>query len=263
MPDNKFSSSVDEILETLKQQQAAAPASDRAVDEILAGLGLGDGLPLPPVQQAPAPQADDAPKARPAAKIAEEKPAPARPAPQQQARPAQPAKAQPARKAEAARPAPKAQPAQKQETPRQEAPAEKPARRTVQRPAAKPAEAKAPAAESEADEVIRQVQQTVTGPAAPSPDAMQQLTGTISETMQFDAEFQKFFSESVAVIPDEEPEQHPGFFARFLRHKDDGAGFEEDDELSETGEVKVDEPTLMIPNPARAPQPQEIGRAHV
>ena len=257
MPDNKFSSSVDEILETLKQQQAAAPASDRAVDEILAGLGLGDGLPLPPVQQAPAPQADDAPKARPAAKIAEEKPAPARPAPQQQARPAQPAKAQPARKAEAARTAPKAQPAQKQETPRQEAPAEKPARRTVQRPAAKPAEAKAPAAESEADEVIRQVQQTVTGPAAPSPDAMQQLTGTISETMQFDAEFQKFFSESVAVIPDEEPEQHPGFFARFLRHKDDGAGFEEDDELSETGEVKVDEPTLMIPNPARAPQPQE------
>lgn len=257
MPDNKFSSSVDEILETLKQQQAAAPASDRAVDEILAGLGLGDGLPLPPVQQAPAPQADDVPKARPAAKIAEEKPAAARPAPQQQARPAQPAKAQPARKAEAARPAPKAQPAQKQETPRQEAPAEKPARRTVQRPAAKPAEAKAPAAESEADEVIRQVQQTVTGPAAPSPDAMQQLTGTISETMQFDAEFQKFFSESVAVIPDEEPEQHPGFFARFLRHKDDGAGFEEDDELSETGEVKVDEPTLMIPNPARAPQPQE------
>lgn len=257
MPDNKFSSSVDEILETLKQQQAAAPASDRAVDEILADLGLGDGLPLPPVQQAPAPQADDVPKARPAAKIAEEKPAPARPAPQQQARPAQPAKAQPARKAEAARPAPKAQPAQKQETPRQEAPAEKPARRTVQRPAAKPAEAKAPAAESEADEVIRQVQQTVTGPAAPSPDAMQQLTGTISETMQFDAEFQKFFSESVAVIPDEEPEQHPGFFARFLRHKDDGAGFEEDDELSETGEVKVDEPTLMIPNPARAPQPEE------
>ena len=64
MPDNKFSSSVDEILETLKQQQAAAPASDRAVDEILADLGLWDGLPLPPVQQAPAPQADDAPKAR-------------------------------------------------------------------------------------------------------------------------------------------------------------------------------------------------------
>ena len=58
----------------------------------------------------------------------------------------------------------------------------------------------------QADEVIRQVQQTVAAPAPPSPDAMQQLTGTISETMQFDAEFQKFFSESVAVIPDEEPE---------------------------------------------------------
>ena len=124
MPDNKFSGSVDEILETLKQQQAAAPASDRAVDEILAGLGLGDGLPLPPAQEAPAPQAAGAPKARPAANKAEEKPAPARPAPQQQARPApaRPAKAQPAPKAEAARPA-KAQPAQKQESPRREAPA--------------------------------------------------------------------------------------------------------------------------------------------
>ena len=85
----------------------------------------------------------------------------------------------------------------------------------MQRPAAKPAEAKAPAAQSEADEVIRQVQQTVAAPAAPSPDAMQQLTGTISETMQFDAEFQKFFSESVAVIPDEEPEQHPAFLPVF------------------------------------------------
>ena len=39
MPDNKFSSSVDEILETLKQQRAAEPASDQAVDEILADLG--------------------------------------------------------------------------------------------------------------------------------------------------------------------------------------------------------------------------------
>ncbi|HJB67749.1 MAG TPA: hypothetical protein H9770_02790, partial [Candidatus Fournierella excrementigallinarum] len=167
----------------------------------------------------------------------------------------QPAKAPAPAQKQAAKQTPpaKAQAPQKQEAPRQSAP-EQPARRTLQRPAAK-----APAAEPEreTDEVIRQVQQTVAAPAPPSPDAMQQLTGTISETMQFDAEFQKFFSESVAVIPDEEPEQHPGFFARFLRHKDDGAGFEEDDELSETGEVKVDEPTLMIPNPARAPQPEE------
>ena len=51
MPDNKFSSSVDEILETLKQQRAAEPASDQAVDEILADLGLGDRIPLPPVNR--------------------------------------------------------------------------------------------------------------------------------------------------------------------------------------------------------------------
>ena len=257
MPDNKFSSSVDEILETLKQQQAAAPASDRAVDEILADLGLGDGLPLPPVKETPAPQ--PAPKARPAAAPAEEKTL--RPAPQPEARQARPAAAEqpakapaPAQKQAAKQTPPaKSQAPQKQEAPRQSAP-EQPARRTLQRPAAK-----APAAEPEreTDEVIRQVQQTVSAPAAPSPDALQQLTGTISETMQFDAEFQKFFSESVAVIPDEEPEQHPGFFARFLRHKDDDAGFEEDDELTETGEVRVDEPTLMIPDSARAPQPEE------
>ncbi|EJX02563.1 hypothetical protein EVA_09333 [gut metagenome] len=35
---------------------------------------------------------------------------------------------------------------------------------------------------------------------------------SLSSTIQFDQEFQKFFSESIAVIPDEEPEQHPGFF---------------------------------------------------
>ena len=255
MPDNKFSSSVDEILETLKQQQAAAPASDRAVDEILADLGLGDGLPLPPVKETPAPQ--PAPKARPAAAPAEEKTP--RPAPQPeagQARPAaaeQPAKAPAPAQKQAAKQTPpaKAQAPQKQEAPRQSAP-EQPARRTLQRPAAK-----APAAEPEreTDEVIRQVQQTVSAPAAPSPDALQQLTGTISETMQFDAEFQKFFSESVAVIPDEEPEQHPGFFARFLRHKDDDAGFEEDDERTETGEVRGDEPAPMSPSRRRSRWP--------
>lgn len=254
MPDNKFSSSVDEILETLKQRQAAAPASDRAVDEILADLGLSDRVALPPREEKAAPaKKAPAPAAQAAPDVQEPRPAPRQKEP---ARPAaqQPPQARPARAEQP--PRQEAAPAQKQEAPRQSAAEAKPARRAVQRPAEKPAAPK-PAAEEPTDEVILQVQQTVTAPAAPSPDAMQQLTGTISETMQFDAEFQKFFSESVAVIPDEEPEQHPGFFARFLRHKDDDAGFEEDEELEGTGEVRVDEPTLMIPNTARAPQPEE------
>lgn len=271
VPDNKFSSSVDEILETLKQKQAQAPASDsdQEVDEILADLGLSDRVPLPHESRA---------AQRPAESVAPEQKAPATPrraAPEQEPRErraqADPAQARPAEKPARERPAqPKAQPAARPaEKPAQEAPAEakaqpaarpaeepaqpQHARRSLQRPAKRGGE-KAPA-QSDADEVIRQVQQTVSAPAASGPEAAH-LTGTVSETMQFDAEFQKFFSESVAVIPDEEPEQHPGFFARFLRHKDD-AGYEEDEELEEIGEVRVDEPTLMIPNTARVPQPQE------
>ena len=286
MPDNKFSSSVDEILETLKQQQAAAPASDRAVDEILADLGLSDRVALPPREEKPAPAPAEKAPAAPAAQTApaQRGPRPAAPR-QQEARPAarqapqppaqtrredaaapsaavrradrpdqkQEAPRQPVPETAAARRA--GRPAQKQEASRQPVSEAAPVRRSVQRPAAKPAEPGA-AAQEPADEVIRQVQQTVSAPAAPPAAPMQQFAGTISETMQFDAEFQKFFSESVAVIPDEEPEQHPGFFARFLRHKDDD-GFEDDEELESTGEVRVDEPTLMIPNAARAPRPEE------
>ena len=208
MPDNRFSSSVDEILEGLKQRQAAAPANDREVDEILADLGLGDGLPRPAAKPAPA-----------KAQVEKAAPAPAKaatPTPVEKAAPA-PAKAA----AEKAAPAPS---------------------RQLKRPAEDP--------------VVRQVRETVEeGPAAP-PFAFG--AGTVSETMQFDADFQKFFSERVAVIPDEEPEQHPGFFARFLRHKDDDAGFEEDEDLEPTGTVRVDEPTLMIPPAAAAPEEEPV-----
>lgn len=238
MPDNKFSSSVDEILETLKQQQAAAPASDRAVDEILADLGLSDRVALPPreekaatAQKAPAPAAQAAPavqEPRPAPRQKE----PARPAAQQ------PPQARPARAEQP--PRQEAAPAQKQEAPRQSAAEAKPARRAVQRPAEKPAAPK-PAAEEPTDEVILQVQQTVTAPAAPSPDAMQQLTGTISETMQFDAEFQKFFSESVAVIPDLEQEQHPGFFARFVGRKKNAQTQEDEEDYATALDAEEDE----------------------
>ena len=66
MPDNKFSGSVDEILENLKQQPTPDPASDRAVEDILAGLGLEEKLPRSARQAAPA-----------AVPAREQKPAPA------------------------------------------------------------------------------------------------------------------------------------------------------------------------------------------
>ena len=286
MPDNKFSSSVDEILETLKQQRAAEPASDQAVDEILADLGLGDRIPLPPVnreaarakptEQAGAPGEQTAAAPPPARQPAAGTPvneAPRRRPPREQG-------SAPRRSPEKQASAPAQEPARRQAPEQQAAPqpvrsapapAEKPAAaeqapakeerraRHIQRPAARGAEEASAARRRDADgadEVLRQVQQTVTEPAAVTADPAH-FTGTISETMQFDAEFQKFFSESVAVIPDEEPEQHPGFFARFLRHKDDAGFEEEDEELGETGEIRVDEPTLMIPNTHPAPRPEE------
>ncbi|MBU3806363.1 MAG: hypothetical protein H9882_05670 [Candidatus Fournierella pullistercoris] len=58
----------------------------------------------------------------------------------------------------------------------------------------------------------------------------------LSETIQMDKDFQKFFSESIAVIPDlkEDDEEHPGFFARFVRkRKHTSASTEEIDTLDE------------------------------
>ena len=58
----------------------------------------------------------------------------------------------------------------------------------------------------------------------------------LSETIQMDKDFQKFFSESIAVIPDlkEDDEEHPGFFARFVRkRKHTSASTEEMDTLDE------------------------------
>ena len=162
MPENKFSRSVDSILENLKQQQPDRAASDREVDDILADLGLDSGVGATPMgmqqnssrqQQSQAfrnsaEQTQDAGKRlKPKERIAPKKPA-AKPKPKN-----------------AAQPAP---------------------------------------------QVHREEQEEIRAPR-------------LSDTIQMDSEFQKFFSESVAVIPDLEQEQHPGFFARFVRRKKNDA----------------------------------------
>ncbi|MBQ8646950.1 MAG: hypothetical protein IJ484_02270, partial [Oscillospiraceae bacterium] len=76
MSQNRYSSSVDEIIESLRRQQEAAPKADeRRVDDILASLGVSTPR-LNPREPAPAPAGPEAaaPAASPAAA---EKPAPA------------------------------------------------------------------------------------------------------------------------------------------------------------------------------------------
>ena len=178
MPENKFSRSVDSILENLKQQQPDRAASDREVDDILADLGLDSGVGATPMgmqqnssrqQQSQAfrnsaEQTQDAGKRlKPKERIAPKKPA-AKPKPKNAAQPAPQVHRQPAPQVH-----------------RQPAP-----------------------------QVHREEQEEIRAPR-------------LSDTIQMDSEFQKFFSESVAVIPDLEQEQHPGFFARFVRRKKNDA----------------------------------------
>lgn len=147
MPDQKHSSAVDDILETLKQNQSSS-AANGSVEDILADLGLEKG------------KAPQQPKVT--QNFWQEPAQP--PAPQQRSQP------KPKQKAAKAAPPPP------QEDER---------------------------------------------PAAPR----------LSDTIQLDSEFQKFFTESVAVIPDPEPEQHPGFFARFVGRRKNAAAEEEDEGL--------------------------------
>ncbi len=148
MASSKFEHSVDEILKTVQQRQAAqSPSSDDAVNDILAGLGMGDellGLVKKPAAPAkPAAKGADAPARRPAAKPAEraavsaEKPAaPARSAEKAAAKP--PERLAP-KAAEKPAPKPAGEPAQAGGQPaRGPAQAPKPAEKPAQKPAAKP-----------------------------------------------------------------------------------------------------------------------------
>ena len=181
MADQRNSSSVDDILETLKQGQSA-PAAGGSVEDILADLGLEQKKAAPARRETP--ESPAAPTGRTVQNFWQE------PAPEPQKQ------------------------------------------RSQSRAKQKPAKAAPPPQQEE--------------PAAPR----------LSDTIQMDSDFQKFFSESVAVIPDLEQEQHPGFFARFVGRKknaealDDEEGMDAEDYSTELN-PEEDEPEKQAPKRRR------------
>lgn len=171
MADQRNSSSVDDILEALKQGQNT-PAAPGSVDDILADLGLE----------------------------------------QEKAQPAQ----QPAVHT------PRTTQSFWQEPEPEPEPASRKKRETKQR---------TPAANRPARQAAAK--------AAPPPQQEEPVAPRLSDTIQMDSDFQKFFSESVAVIPDLEQEQHPGFFARFVGRKKN-AQTQEDEESQEDYATALD-----------------------
>ena len=187
MADQRNSSSVDDILEALKQGQNTSAAGG-SVDDILADLGLEQGRGKPANRPAePAPEGEQSFWQEP-------EPAPVRqPEPKKRGQtgtgPARPA------------------PAKSEPAPRQEE------------------------------------------PTAPR----------LSDTIQMDSDFQKFFSESVAVIPDLEQEQHPGFFARFVgRRKNADARDEEEEQEDYATALDTEEEE----EPEREPKRRRFGFWH-
>lgn len=171
MADQRNSSSVDDILEALKQGQNT-PAAPGSVDDILADLGL------------------EQEKAQPAQQPAVHTPRTTQSFWQE--------------------PEPEPEPAsrKKRETKQRTPAANRPARQTAAK-------------------------------AAPPPQQEEPVAPRLSDTIQMDSDFQKFFSESVAVIPDLEQEQHPGFFARFVGRKKN-AQTQEDEESQEDYATALD-----------------------
>ena len=173
MADQRNSSSVDDILEALKQGQNT-PAAPGSVDDILADLGLE----------------------------------------QEKAQPAQ----QPAVHA------PRTTQSFWQEPEPESEPASRKKRKTKQRAQT----ANRPARQAAAK-------------AAPPPQQEEPVAPRLSDTIQMDSDFQKFFSESVAVIPDLEQEQHPGFFARFVGRKKNAQTQEDEEDYATALDAEEDE----------------------
>lgn len=173
MADQRNSSSVDDILEALKQGQNT-PAAPGSVDDILADLGLE----------------------------------------QEKAQPAQ----QPAVHA------PRTTQSFWQEPEPESEPASRKKRKTKQR----------------AQTANRSARQAA-AKAAPPPQQEEPVAPRLSDTIQMDSDFQKFFSESVAVIPDLEQEQHPGFFARFVGRKKNAQTQEDEEDYATALDAEEDE----------------------
>ena len=173
MADQRNSSSVDDILEALKQGQNT-PAAPGSVDDILADLGLE----------------------------------------QEKTQPAQ----QPAVHA------PRTTQSFWQEPEPESEPASRKKRKTKQR----------------AQTANRSARQAA-AKAAPPPQQEEPVAPRLSDTIQMDSDFQKFFSESVAVIPDLEQEQHPGFFARFVGRKKNAQTQEDEEDYATALDAEEDE----------------------
>ena len=173
MADQRNSSSVDDILEALKQGQNT-PAAPGSVDDILADLGLE----------------------------------------QEKAQPAQ----QPAVHT------PRTTQSFWQEPEPEPEPASRKKRKTKQR----------------AQTANRPARQAATK-AVPPPQQEEPVAPRLSDTIQMDSDFQKFFSESVAVIPDLEQEQHPGFFARFVGRKKNAQTQEDEEDYATALDAEEDE----------------------
>ncbi|MFQ8999239.1 hypothetical protein [Allofournierella massiliensis] len=173
MADQRNSSSVDDILEALKQGQNT-PTAPGSVDDILADLGLE----------------------------------------QEKTQPAQ----QPAVHA------PRTTQSFWQEPGPEPEPASRKKRKTKQRAQT----ANRPARQAAAK-------------AAPPPQQEEPVAPRLSDTIQMDSDFQKFFSESVAVIPDLEQEQHPGFFARFVGRKKNAQTQEDEEDYATALDAEEDE----------------------
>lgn len=171
MADQRNSSSVDDILEALKQGQNT-PAAPGSVDDILADLGLE----------------------------------------QEKAQPAQ-------------------QPAV--HTPRT-------TQSFWQEPEPEPASRKKRKTKQRAQTANRPARQAA-AKAAPPPQQEEPVAPRLSDTIQMDSDFQKFFSESVAVIPDLEQEQHPGFFARFVGRKKNAQTQEDEEDYATALDAEEDE----------------------
>ena len=173
MADQRNSSSVDDILEALKQGQNT-PAAPGSVDDILADLGLE----------------------------------------QEKTQPAQ----------QSAVHAPRTTQSFWQEPEPEPEPASRKKRKTKQRAQT----ANRPARQAAAK-------------AAPPPPQEEPVAPRLSDTIQMDSDFQKFFSESVAVIPDLEQEQHPGFFARFVGRKKNAQTQEDEEDYATALDAEEDE----------------------
>lgn len=218
MPDNKFSSSVDDILEELKKEQPELWKNSQAVNDILADFGWSNST-----QQEQATNQSQ----KDAGVIEGQQP------------PVQTFWSQEEVQRQNTKNKKQEQTVQEEKTPNSsQAKRQGKHKKTFKREQLELPKPMQPA--NEKKQPNKEQQEGVNPPR-------------LSDTIQMDKEFQQFFSESIAVIPDlkEDQEQHPGFFARFVRGKKENTNepesVDEDEGLYAQDEYVQTAPTREIP----------------